>query len=263
MDKDELNNIDFVEIFIKTKKFFNSYYKLIATVTLIGVITSVSNYYISDNYYNTEFVITDGSKVEGKIIKDIINHSEEGYISNDNLKLNEDEINTAKQDFLNIKKIFVNTAMQNGLHFKLTIYDNEADLKSLKNSIISLLSNNIYLTEYSRTKKNQLELELKSTKQEIQLIDSLQKIMLLNSGTLTINSTDFSKNLIDLKNHQLKLKEKLNELGNYSTIRDIYKPDKPIRTLSSAVLFGLILGFFLSIVLGVLHQLNQLSKQRE
>jgi len=85
--------------------------------------------------------------------------------------------------------------------------------------------------------------------------------MLSNSKMMMINFTDFSKSVYHLKKQKIILKKELNSLNEYNIIRDIYKPQTPERTLRSAILFGVILGFFSGIIFGVIRQLNRLSKE--
>ena len=262
MGEQELRDTDFLKIFIKTKNFFKSSFILLLIFTFSGGLLSTLNYYYIDNYYATDFVVTDGSMVEGKVIKDIIDHSRNGYITNINLNSTPAEINAIQLDFRNVKNLHVDTSIKNGLMLKLKIYDNEKNLNSLKKSIISLLSNNTYLSEIASSKKEYLITELKSVQESFLFLETMQKNLLSNTNSTPFNSTDFAKNLVNLRNHQSNLSRELNTLGKYKVIRDIYKPNSPQRTIKSSLLFGLILGLFLGIILSILYQLNKLSKEK-
>jgi flagellar biosynthesis regulator FlbT len=261
MGNDELNDIDYVEVFQKTKRFFTSYFKLLLITSVLGVTLSVLNFYVAENYYITEFVVSNGG-TNKEIAKTLFIAPDESYYSEDNLDVSEKEIDVILEDIRNTKKVFADTVMQDALRFEIKIYDNGADIKSLRNTIISLLTKNKYLIENNAKRKEDANIQLNQVKEEIQIIDSLQGLMLLNTDAVTINSTDFSKNLVDLKKYQIELEKEISEIGVYKIIRDIYKPETPERKLASSILFGIILGFFLGIVIGIIHQLNKLSKSR-
>lgn len=261
MGNEELNDIDFVAVFQKTKRFFTSYIKLLLVSCLLGVVLSVLNFYVAENYYITEFVVSNGG-TNKEIAKTLFIAPDESYYSEDNLDVSQKELAVILKDIRNTKKVFADTVMQDALRFEIKIYDNEVDLKSLRNTIVSLLTKNKYLIENNAKRKEDTYIQLNQVKEEIRVIDSLQRLMLSNTDAVTINSTDFSKNLIDLKKCQLELEEEINEIGLYKIIRDIYKPETPERKLASSILFGVILGFFIGVVFGVIHQLNKLSKSR-
>ncbi|GEM_PF-3390961 len=268
------DEIDLIELFIKTYLFFKKHFYHFLIIGLIGGIAGGSYGHFSKTNYESNFIgYTD--IVSNEILIEQINNSIVKLCKNDNTESLAAILNTTPEVIKSITKIetFIpknsNSVEKNITRFGINIQlDNTENFEIIKNNLYKTLINNEYLNKRYKIYIKQNHEQLTKLNSEINELDELQKEILNSSNVRgqVIVQTDkksFHTEIMSLYAQKqeieraIELAEPITVIDNFTTISKVEK-----NSLKKSII-GAFTLFFLALLYFAFKNLNKLSEERQ
>ncbi len=260
---EEISFLDLTDkIFTNLYIFILRRYKIIASFTFIGLLTSILFVSIKWDTYVAKILATTNSYYEvNEIINSLTPFSQ-------NKKKLAQILDIPQNEILNLREISSDTTENHLIDIKI-IFKKELDLAKIEKKIVNYIENNDYLAKsYSSKRKKQetLKIQLQS---EIDELDSLQRIImtnLKNESHLKSNDKVIIKNeKVDFYHNDILSRKKeilkADSLLNHLKPLDIIKPCSIKESYYSIPIVVLVLTF-LFFVMGTFIAIFQNYKER-
>lgn len=278
------NEIDIVELLLKTFIFFKKYLIIFVIAIILGFAFGKIKTNRLVTYYNSEMLLI--SKIQNDldykimprirkdnnigntaIITNIVNTAQ-SLIKSQNFELLEQRTGIDKkqlQEIVNINSKIVaddNSADFDYITVNVTVKNPEI-LNNLGAGIINFINNNEYIKEKTH-KDSLLILELiAQTDKKIETLEEYQKKTLQNSRTeiMLIGKSSIFSESVDLMSYKQKLMQELYSLSAARMVENFYTPKYKAAKSSNAVYIYPFLFFALAFFIALIIEINKKSKE--
>jgi hypothetical protein len=263
------DDLDLVNLFERTLRFFRNYALLIAVFSITGVLVGFSLYKLLPKQYASTMLLHSYTLTNTEQIN-IIENWNELLKSKEYATLGE-RLNCSPSlagkiteiTALEIQKVFTENN-PNGFEISVLVRDN-AILDSLQQGIRYGLENSDYMKARLATKRSNFTQLIEKVKVEINKLDSTKKYIESNLNNNTQRSSSYILDISGINSQKISLEEKLlnyeEQLKFMDAVQVLHgfekfqKPESP-KFLKSLVL-GLIAGFALGYILAVYFSLRK------
>jgi len=255
------DEFDVTALFKNARLFFSYYGKLLLVVALAGLLAGALRFWYTPNLYSSSLILQPTILSDPEQMELINNWSE--LLKKKELGVLAKQFNVAEAVLSKVQSITTEELQKsyspnNFTAFTLTvIVTDTAVLRPLQKGIEYALDNSAYVREKLITKKNNLQVLIRTLQQEITRLNNLQASIETslqqntnNSGRFLVNVSDISRQIADLQEKKGNYEENLSFTSAVHVLQNFYLPSRPtFPILIKQLLMGLAGGLFLGIII--------------
>lgn len=254
--------IDLIDLSIKCFSFFRRRILLVSIVFIIGIGVAIADYYLSEDRYSTQFVVSSPMLNSSMIYT--FSQPLSFYIASNNADSVAALMGISNEIASKIRGFDQDTSMS-GIVVVSLVYSDIEIIDSIKNGLSFFYNNIPFVIQQISTRKVELQEQIDIFEEKISDLNQIQALELKalqdgNFGAIEAKGQSFN-DIIVLYEKLYELKKEYNKLKPFSVINHSLIATKDNSLMKLIAIYGiaaLILGFLVSLFL----ELNYLIKNR-
>ena len=271
------NEIDLLELLAKIYFLFKRNKYIILTFAVIGLTLGILKSSKTEAYYQTEMITK--TSVEPDAVYNRLQTLSD-FRSNNNVALLAEELNIAKEDATQIKRIEVEKVEEREekeekeerenflLRITLEVHNNKI-IPKISKGLINYTQSNDFLNQQLKNKQKHFELYLNKISEALKIIQRKEKQKINSekySESILLGEESYASQIIQLMDKKEKIEKSLSQNKPLNIIKDFHIPENKQRdtTIKIPLYFaiGLFAGIVIVICLSLIKKFESLRKNQ-
>jgi len=264
------NEIDLIELLAKIYFLFKRNKYIILTFAVIGIILGILKSSKTEAYFQTEMIVK--TSIEPDAVYNQLQTLSDFRNSN-NLALLAEELNIAKEEATQIKRIEIekiekNKEKENFLLKIILEVHNTKIIPKIRKGLINFTQSNEFLSQQLKNKQKHFEQYLHEISEALEIIQRKEK-QKINSDKFNesiIGEESYASQIIQLMDKKETIEKNLSQNKPLNIIKDFHNPENKKRdtTIKITLYFaiGLLAGIVVVVCLSLIKKFESLRKNQ-